>query len=378
MSADYRILHERAFVADLHCDTILWMQNGRDISVRNADGHVDIPRLAEGGVNLQVFACFVAPQTPTELCAATIDRRLDVLTSEFAHNSDAIAACTNAAGAEEIVADGRIAAVIGIENGEAIAGSLNNLAHFHGRGVRYMTLTHGVSHDWCISSGDKQPAFRGLTDFGRKVVRRMNELGMIVDVSHISVEAVEEVLEVSRDPVIASHSCAHALCPHNRNLTDDQIKAIADGGGMIGINFCRDFLSAENAAVTEKHFRDHIPELEALDKLTHDEHDKAEFERGREALKPFLKTWAGYYKGVCPSLTDVVDHILHIANVAGADHVGLGSDYDGIFFPPEGLEDCSKMPNVTRELLSRGCPEEDIVKILGGNFMRVFRKVCDR
>ena len=161
-------------------------------------------------------------------------------------------------------------------------------------------------------------------------------------------------------------------------MTDDQIKAIADGGGMIGDNFCRDFLSPENAAMTEKHFRDHLPELEALDKLIHDEHDKAEFERGRDILKPFLKTWAGYFRSVRTTAADVVDHILHIVSVAGAEHVGLGSDYDGIFFPPEELEDCSKMPNVTAELLSRGCSEEDIAKILGGNFMRVFREVCDR
>jgi len=372
---DYKAIHDKALVVDLHSDTPLRMRRGFDFAVRDTSGHMDIPRLKEGGVDLQVFACFISTDAPKDSCRIIIDELIDSLDAQIGRNPDDIAVCHTAAEAEHIIGTGKIAAFMGIENGVAIEHDLANLRHFYDRGVRYMTLTHTASSEWCISSADTAPEFDGLTDFGEDVVCEMNRLGMIVDVSHAAPSVVEKVLEISSDPIIASHSCVRAICDHDRNLTDDQIKAIAAKGGVIGINFYGGYLSPGGlwTAITDSVFEAHQAEIDSI-KAVFAEDAKAR----RAAFAPILNEARTAVAGLNIDVGTVVDHIDHIVNLAGPDCVGLGSDFDGVFGLPAGLEDCSKVPEITRELVKRGYSDADIAKILGGNFMRVFAAVCDR
>jgi membrane dipeptidase len=365
-------IHKHALVADLHCDTVLRLLDGVDIAVEDSSGHIDIPRLQKGGIDLQIFACWLNSNTPIEKRRPRIDEMIDTLKSQISRNPETIALCRNTDQAEKVIADSKIAAVVAIENGMAIAGDLNHLEYFYHRGVRYITLIHLKSSDWCASSSDTtETPYHGLSDFGREVVKKMNELGMIVDVSHASVAAVEEVLKVTTDPIIASHSCVHALCGHDRNLTDDQIKAIASGGGMIGINFFSGYLSQRWVDVGD-----------SLDEVYKDEIEKAEklypgdYRKMREYIPRVFDAYREARAGIVVNIATVVDHIDYIVNLVGPDYVGLGSDFDGVHRLPDSLKDCSMMPNITKELLARGYLEEDIVKILGGNFMRIFKRVC--
>lgn len=368
---------DNMFIADMHCDTVLRMGQGADISQRSESGHADLIRLREGGVGIQVFACFIDRSIPPGLRVAHVDRMIDRLHRMADDHADLVGLAFDADGARAIVESGRIAAVIGIENGLAIDNSLDNLRHFHDRGVRIMTLTHNFSHEWCLSSGDREPAFAGLTAFGEDVVRAMNDLGMIVDVSHVAPSSVEAVLAVSDKPVVASHSDAHALCAHHRNLTDEQILAIARTGGLIGVNFCGDFLSPDWKRLSESYAYtdEHIGVFQEYDRIFTSECSRAEYEERMAKIRPFLTEYERRVRRSRVNVATVADHIDYIVNLAGPDHVGLGADYDGITFAPEGLEDCSKLPGLVTELKARGYTAEELTKILHGNFLRVFRAV---
>jgi len=368
----YSELHRRALVVDLHSDAAMRMMNGADFGRRDTTGHMDIPRLRDGGVDLQVMACWVATETPIEDCRPHVDSMIDALDTQLVRYPDQIELCRTSAEANRIIDQGKIAIFIGIENGVAIANSLDNLEHFYDRGVRYLTLTHTASNDWCTSSADTAPAFHGLTEFGRDVVRRMNELGMIIDISHASPEAVEEVLKITTDPVIASHSCVRALCDHNRNLTDEQIKAIAANGGVIGINFYSGYLSSAWNTASDSIFGAHGAEFDSIGALYPDDGAR----RWQEML-PLINSCTKELEKVGVNVGTVCDHIDYIVKLVGPDYVCFGSDFDGVSGLPLGLEDCSKVPNITAELVKRGYSTKDIKKILGGNFMRVFKKVCD-
>ncbi len=371
-SRDPMKLHRDALVADLHSDTVLRMvEEGFDFSTRDTTGHMDIPRLQEGGIDLQAFACWLDTKTPLKECRSTVDELIDSLEAQISRNPDRIAICRTSEEAEDIIESGRIAALLAIENGVAIANDLDNVQHFYDRGIRYLTLTHTASNDWCISSADTAPAFNGLTDFGRDVVRMMNELGMIVDISHAHPTAVEEILKITSDPVIASHSCVHEICPHDRNLTDNQIKAIAANGGVIGINFYTGYLSKEFYELDKAFDKEHKTEIDSFKALYPDYNER------REAMRPFYAEFNKIVDSLNIDVNIVLDHIDHIVRLVGPDHVGLGSDYDGVHRMPEGIDDCSLMPNITNGLVTRGYSDDDIKKILGGNFMRVFRQVCD-
>ncbi|MCK5125383.1 MAG: dipeptidase [candidate division Zixibacteria bacterium] len=369
---DYKALHQDAIVVDLHSDTPLRMRRGIDFSVRDTAGHMDIPRLQEGGIDLQVFACWISTGTLLDSCKAKVDELIDTLESQIKKNPDKIEICLTAADAERIIGEGKIAAFIGIENGVAIASDISNVDYFYNRGVRYMTLTHTESSDWCISSGDDEPAFKGLTDFGRDVVRRMNELGMIVDISHAHVDAVEEVLKITTDPIIASHSCVYALCEHDRNLTDEQIRAIAENGGVIGINFYNTYLSQEWKEKADSLYGLIRPQVKMLMEKYKDD-DSARY----GAIMELYGQITPHMDSLTVDVNTVVDHIDYIVKLVGPEYVGFGSDYDGVPVVPKGLDDCSMVPNITAELVNRGYSEKDIRKILGENFMRVFRQVCD-
>jgi membrane dipeptidase len=370
-SIDPAKLHNDAIVADLHCDTVLRMNKGFNFAIRDTSGQVDIPRLEDGGIDLQVFACWLPTSTPKDSCRIRADQMLDSLDYQIKRNSIKIAICRSASEADSIIASGRIAAFLAIENGVAIEDDLENLNHYYQRGVRYLTLTHTASSDWCISSADTTPKFDGLTEFGRSVVRRMNQLGMIVDVSHASPRAVEEVLKITTAPIIASHSCVYSICHHDRNLTDNQIRDIAKNGGVIGVNFFGGYLSDRWNEVTDSITFAHETEIDSISALYKDDYGKR-----HEALGWLFALMATETKKIGINVSMVVDHIDHIVKLVGPDYVGLGSDFDGVFSLPEGLTDCSMMHNITVELVKRGYSEPDIKKILGGNFMRVFAKVC--
>jgi membrane dipeptidase len=316
--------------------------------------HTDIPRMLAGGVGAQLWSVYVPADIdqPFTRTIAQID-----LVERMVGRDERLALARTGSEARAIRDSGRIASLMGAEGGHSIEGSLDNLHALAARGVRYMTLTHSDTIDWADSATD-EARHGGLTAFGRDVVREMNRIGMLVDLSHVSVDTMRDALDTTDAPVIASHSNSYALAPHPRNIPDDVLRAIGDGGGVIMSVFFSGFVVAETARQVTKMF-------DALRRLRHElAGDEAaidaEFERlqGEQDLEP-------------GSVADVVDHIEHIAEVAGIDAVGIGSDFDGTFLTPHGLEDVSCYPAITDELLKRGWGEHEIRKVLGENSLRV-------
>jgi len=315
-------------IADLHSDSLLEMvDKGRDLTKRSSEGHIDIPRLIGGGVRVQVFAAWMDPAYyPDRSC-----ERAEELISAFRDldvRSDELEQAYTYSDVQRILEEGKIAGIAAIEGGDALEGNPETLRHFYDLGVRVLTLTWSYSNQLADGVYEKFPdgskGNGGLTDLGLSAVREMNDLGMLIDVSHISEKSFWDVINASEDPVIASHSCAYAICNHQRNLKDEQIRAIAAKGGVIGVNFYPRYLNNSGEA----------------------------------------------------SIDDVIAHIDHIAEVGGVDCVALGSDFDGIEKTPKGLEDASRMGDIAGRLRDRGYSSGDVEKIMGGNFLRVFREVC--
>lgn len=338
---EVRRVHRSALLIDTHNDVTSATVKGLDIAARRAGGHTDLARLRQGGVGAVFFSAYVAAGfarsgQATHRVLEMIDTiRYDIVER---HPKDFALALT-AADIERIRREGKIAALIGIEGGHAIEDSLRLLRACYALGARYMTLTHSNTNNWADSSGDK-PRHGGLTAFGRQVVEEMNRLGMLVDVSHVADTTFWQALEASRAPVIASHSSCRAISPIARNMTDDMIRALARKGGVIHINFGCEFLSAESAAASP-YFTPSVKEKRPVPRA---------------------------------KLADVVAHIDHVVRIAGIDAVGIGSDFDGVECTPEGLDDVSKFPNLTRALLEKGYTAEEIRKIYGGNLLRVMRE----
>jgi membrane dipeptidase len=297
----------------------------------------------------------------TRTSARYCDEQIDLIHAMCARYPMAFELATTAEDVERIHGAGKIASLIGIEGGHAIESSLERLHAFFARGARYMTLTHNDTTDWADSATDA-PRHGGLSTFGEEVVREMNRLGMIVDISHVSADTMRDVLRVSSAPVIASHSSAFALAPHPRNVPDDVLALIARNGGVVMVNFSPNFLDPEAARIHVGLYPV-VREAEAL---------ADEGERKRR-----IDAWRAAHPVPSVPFTRVVDHIEHIARVAGVDHVGLGSDFDGIPAVPVGLEDVSRYPVITAELLRRGWTEPDIRKVLGENALRVLRECAD-
>ena len=370
-SPDYlsraRRIHAKTIGIDSHIDTVQRVLNANeDISTEHPAGHVDLPRLREAGMRAPFFALYVPTYYHgSEAVRRTLQLR-DAMQSVFDSHSDQIELATSASDVARITQAGKIAAVLTIESGHAIADDLAVLRMYHRLGVRSMTLTHFRNNNWADSSTDK-PQHDGLTDFGREVVREMNRIGMIVDISHVSDKTFYDTLEVTCKPLIASHSSCRALCDVPRNMTDDMIRALAKNGGVIGINFGGDFVSPKEVETARQTFAAHAavePDLtgRALDEF---------------AAKYYLDNY-NIMKQNQATIEDVADHIDHAVKLAGVDHVGIGSDWDGIDSVPAGLEDVSKMPALTALLLQRGYSEGDVKQILGGNFLRVMRQVIGR
>lgn len=375
-----QFVHKDATVVDLHCDTIGRLLDGEDLSKDTKRGHIDIPKLKQGAVDLQVFACFVGPpgdQVAKNQAAEKVFRQIDGVHRLAEENPDDVAVVLSYQDYRRLRGTGKTGMVIGIEGGYAIESDLALLRSFYRTGVRLMTLTHWTRTEWADASGDPTAEFGGLTEFGEQVVKEMNKLGMIIDLSHAHDETYWDVLKITDAPVVASHSCCRALSEHHRNLDDEMLKALAENGGMIGINFAPGFLDIEFDHAMEK-LRFELAKKRGLP-TDYAELMKIEPERLEAAYREYAMEAAKLRKKLKPvDVKLVVDHIDHVVKVTGnCDHVGLGSDFDGISATPEGLEHVGLLSNITKELMAREYKEEDIKKILGGNFIRIFQKVCN-
>jgi membrane dipeptidase len=361
-------VHRRAIIVDGHCDTPYRLfRHNLHLDEHDPEAQADLKTLLESGITASFFVSYVPPHYANRGAARFARTLITLIESEVQRRGDILAFCADSASVRAAKHDGRLGVMIGVEGGHAIEDSLDILREFYDRGARYMTLTHVNTNNWCDSSGDAE-RHGGLTDFGRDVVRTMNDLGMIVDVSHISDKAFFHVIETSRVPVVATHSSCRALCRHPRNMTDDMLRALAKNGGVCMINFFSAFISDAVAEVTMKAAK--------RDKMEHppDPGGTEEMPNDRTDWDAFLK-WFQSVGSPAATLDQVADHVFHAADVAGIEHVGIGSDFDGVPALPNGLTDASLLPSLTVRLLERGMSEGDVEKVLGGNFMRVFEEV---
>jgi membrane dipeptidase len=318
-------IHQETIVFDGHCDTVLEIMNhGRSLEKKAITGHLDIPRMKEGGVNVQFFAVFIEDiYKPNSSLKRTL-QLIDCIYREIEKNQNDISLVLNYKQIKEVTAAGKIAAILSIEGGEALEGDLGVLRMLYKLGVRLLTLTWNQRNQIADGVGESRTG-SSLTEFGLQVIDEMNKLGMLIDVSHLSESCFWDVVKRSKFPIVASHSNCYSLCPHLRNLKDEQIKTIAEKGGIIGVTFVPDFLTNKKREATIK---------------------------------------------------DLAGHIDYLVKIVGIDYVGLGSDFDGTKVLPLGLEGVDKVPNITEELLNRGYKKEEIKKILGENWLRVFKKVA--
>jgi membrane dipeptidase len=365
--AKARRISAEALGIDSHIDTIQHvLVDGVDLAKRLPNGMVDFPRLREGGMKAPFFALWVPVYYKgAEAVRRTLDLR-DAMQSVLDAHPDQIELATGAGDIERIVKSKKLAAILAIEGGHQIDDDLAVLRMYYRMGIRAMTLTHFKNNNWADSSTDK-PEHNGLTPFGKDVVREMNRLGMLVDVSHVSDKTFYDALAVSTKPVIVSHSSSRAISDIPRNVTDDMLRALAKNGGVIGINFGEGFISHKDVAALQAAITSNSGAPPNLSGKLLDDYANNEFRKDLRDMKTGLAT-----------ISDVVDHVDHMVKVAGIDHIGIGSDFDGITSPPEGLADISKMPSLVAALLKRGYSEQDIKKILGGNYLRVIREVTGR
>jgi membrane dipeptidase len=370
VSARAKQLHDRAIVIDSHDDTTqrLLFDKTFDISKRQKTGNVDIPRMRDGGLDALFFSIWV-PSDVTGVKAVNTANALiaSVHKAVAAHPGDLMLA-TTAADVRRAAAEHKIAALMGMEGGHMINDDLGQLRKYAALGVRYLTLTHFKNNNWADSSTDK-PAHNGLTPFGQDVVRELNTLGMMVDISHVADKTFYDVLALTKAPVIASHSSCRAIANHPRNMTDDMLRALAKNGGVVMINYHAGFLSEEFRVASEKKNGTVDVAMAAMSKKCGGNEACTTMESERidhEAMA----------SGTLPKVTweKIIEHIDHAVKVAGADHVGLGSDFDGATMPL-GMEDASKLPKITDALLKKGYSEADVEKILGGNILRVMEQV---
>jgi membrane dipeptidase len=372
-NGDALSIHRRAIAIDLHADTTQRLvDEGLDISNRLADGHLDAVRMKEGGLDAQFFSIWVEPQL-FGAGGASASRRADVQIAAVRalaeKHPETWELATSAADIRRISNAGKLAALMGLEGGYAIDEKLENVERYYKMGVRYMSGAWTVSTSWAGSSGDEAGQTRGLNDFGKQVIREMNRLGMMIDVSHLSDKAFWDIVNTSSKPVIATHSNARAIANVPRNLDDDMIRALAAKGGVVCVLFYPAFV--EPGWDEKKKQVD--TEIAALVQQASDNEpgDVAHKKMARDRVR--IREYARRLPPV--TVARVVDHIDHIVKLVGIDHVGVGSDFDGIQAVPTDLASVADLPNLTKELLKRGYTEEDIDKILGGNIMRVMEEV---
>ncbi len=375
-ASDAKSIHQSGLVVDTHADTPQrFLDENYDIG--NTDpkdvGHVSLDKARAGNLGAEFFSIWVEPSFEGHYVQRTLDL-IDSVYQQAGQHPDRMTMAFSTEDIERAHGEHKLAALMGIEGGHVIEDDLRLLREYHRLGVRYMTLTWSNSNNWGDSSGDitdpKVPHHDGLTDFGKQVVLEMNRLGMMVDISHVADKTFWDAIATTKAPVIASHSSARALCDAPRNMTDDMLRAVGKNGGVVQVNFFNGFLDQKfrDADIAQRAERD-----AAIDAFKAKR--KAEGKSASYADYEFIeRDFAA--KIPRPSFSMLIDHIDHIAKIAGVDHVGLGSDFDGVAgATPEGMNSAADLPRITEALLARGYSKDDIHKILGGNLMRVFREV---
>lgn len=355
----YKTLHDSTIVLDSHCDTPIRLLGGADLNLRSEEGHLDFIRMKEGGLSAVFFAAYtpntMEPDTATRRALQMIAKTYDAVEA----SNGKVSVALDAQDAIENFEAGILSVFLGMENGLPIQKDLSLLRLFYDIGVRYMTLTHAGNNDICDSCATKEKLWNGLSPFGISVVKEMNRLGMLVDVSHISDDAFRDVIKYSKAPVVATHSCCRAIANHPRNLTDEMIKEIASTGGVVQINFYPPFLNS-NYADKFWPLCDVFEEAEKRWKEDPEKH-KDEYDKAKREMFALER----------PSYKEIVDHIDHVVKLVGSNHVGIGTDFDGIEVAPQGMESVDKLPILTEELKLRGYSDEDVRKIMGENFLRL-------
>ena len=365
--------HQQAFVADTHNDVLMRSMMGRNILTELPESHSDLVKFKKGGVDLQVFSVWVSPSKidPEEYYnyANAMITQLEYLCSRV---PDQWAIPYNY---QDIVYNDQhdiLSCMIGVEGGHVIENDLSKLDALYDRGMRYLSLTWNNSTNWATSAKDETEKgdslmFAGLTNFGQQVVRRCNDLGVMIDISHAGEQTFWDVLEITTKPIIASHSSVYTLCPHFRNLKDEQLLALEKNNGVVFVNFYPAYIDSTFSRKGKKIRQEFQPQLDSLASLYEPESNELWYAENA-LLEPSLSS-------VAPNLDDVIDHIDYIADLIGVDHVGLGADWDGVEVLPVGIENIAKLPSLTKKLIERGYSQRDIRKILGGNFKRVFKDV---
>jgi membrane dipeptidase len=370
VSAQAAQVHSRAIVLDTHADTTQRMvfDPRFNIGERHSDGNIDIPRMRDGGMDALFFSIWVPSDVTGPPAVKRAFDQIDAVREAVRTHPNDLVLATTVADVRKAAADKKIAALMGMEGGHMIDDDMRLLRDYYALGVRYMTLTHFKNNNWADSSTDK-PAHNGLTAFGKDVVREMNRLGMMIDISHVADKTFSDVIGLTKVPVIASHSSSRVIANHPRNMTDDMMRALARNGGVIMINYHAGFLSEEFRVASEKRSGNIVQQMAEMSKkcggneaCTTMEDDRMDHEAMMNGQLPKV------------SWEKIIEHIDHAVKVAGADHVGLGSDFDGATMPL-GMEDVTKLPKITDALLKKGYSEADVEKILGANLLRVMEAV---
>jgi membrane dipeptidase len=369
LSTRARKLHFSSILVDTHDDTTQrLMDGGFDLGPPNTEGSIDIPRMKEGGLGALFFSIWMPSKVKGPEAVQRATAQIEAVRDQVRKHSNDLALAVTATQIRDAHKQGKIAVLMGVEGGHMINSDLAVLRKYAELGVRYMTLTHSGNCEWADSSTDKA-AHNGLSDFGKQVIREMNRLGMIVDVSHVSDKTFRDVLEVSNAPVFASHSSCRAICDHPRNMSDDMMRALAAKGGIVQINFHEGFLSQEfrNAEKADPSINDAIA---AEVQRRCGDREGCQLIEGDKITREYV------LQGKLPRVewTKIIEHIDHAVKVAGIDHVGLGSDFDGANMP-FGMEDASKLPKITEALLQKGYSDGDVKKILGENTLRFMSDV---
>jgi len=365
VSEHARQLHFSSIVLDTHDDTTQrFAFSGYDLGKRNTVGHVDIPRMREGGMNAVFFSIWIDGRTMGPPAVLSALDQIDSIQENVRKHSNDLVLATTADDVRRAHDHGKIAVLMGIEGGHMLGNDIHMVRIYSELGVRYMTLSHFYNDEWADSSTDK-PAHNGLTEHGKDIVREMNRQGIMVDISHVADKTFYDALEVSKAPLIASHSSCRALCNHPRNMTDDMIRALASKGGVIQINYEKSFLDQAYKDASDKWNGGVVAEFDQANKECKGDQGCIEEKLGEQEKKATAE-------GKLPHVSweRIIDHIDHVVKLVGPDHVGLGSDFDGANMP-DGMEDCSKLPKITEALVRKGYSDDDIRKILGGNLLRV-------
>ena len=377
VSARARTIHESAIIVDTHADTPQrFLDEGFDIGSTDPKdvGHMSLDKARRGNLGAEFFSIWVDPETNQGHFAQHTFDLIDSVYEQAARHPDRMMMAFSVADIEHAHREHKLAALMGIEGGHSIENDMHLLRDYYRLGVRYMTLSWSNTNEWADSSGDINDAkvqhHNGLTDFGKQVVLEMNRLGMMVDISHVADKTFWDTIATTKAPVIASHSSARALVNHPRNMTDDMLRAVAKNGGVVQVNFYSAFVDEDYRKAMEAQDKDeeaavqqYLVERKAEGKtVTYTDKDRIERQWTAKVPRPPFKS--------------LIDHIDHVAKVAGVDHVGLGSDFDGVSgATPQGMDSAADLPKITQALLDRGYSAEDIKKILGGNLLRVFRQV---